>query len=266
MTLRVEDLERDLREAIAKPIVRDSFKIKRANMWLSVFSGMFDAEKWAACDKTLDLEALRGRECYAGLDLAQKIDMSALALVFPPLSEDGDWLARLFYWIPAMRLEEKAQTDKPLLAWHKAGLIELAGEERIDYDHIQKRFEQLATRYRIAELGFDPWKATQLADKIEKSGQMVVEVRQGHKTLSESTDELVALVADGRFCYDNNPVLRWNAKNCVAREDENGNRIPSKKRSRGNIDGISATITAMSRALAAIGSAPRELTGEVHFA
>ena len=95
---------------------------------------------------------------------------------------------------------------------------------------------------------------------------MMVEVRQGHRTLGEATDELDSVVRDGRFCYDNSPVLRWNAKNCIAREDENGNRIPSKKRSRGNIDGISATIIGMSRALAAIGTAPKELTGEVHFA
>ena len=115
---------------------------------------------------------------------------------------------------------------------------------------VGKRIAELSKRYRISEIGFDPWKATQLAGDLENEGHMMVEVRQGHRTLGEATDELVSVVTDCKFVYDDNPVLRWNAKHCIAREDENGNRIPSKKRSRGNIDGISATIIAMSRALA----------------
>ena len=264
-TVRIEDLARDLEEAKAKPLIRDSFKIKRANMWLSVFSGMFDAEAWRACDTELDMEALRNRECWAGIDLAESIDMSALALVFPP-KDDDLWRVLVHYWLPSATLEQRAVRDKPLKRWTSAGLIEVAGENRIDFNFIRRRIEELSTRYRIAEIGFDRWRATQLISDLEVAGHPVVGVPYGPNTLGATTDDLVAIVKDRKLCYGQNPVLRWNARHCIARTDEGGNSIPSKKRSRGNIDGISATILGMSRARAAAGAAPRELTGEVHFA
>jgi len=261
VTIREEDLKRDLDRAIANPLIRDSFKTKRGNMFLDVFSGMFDPDSWRECDGEIDFKAIRGRQCFGGIDLSQKVDMSALALVFPPIPDEERWIALVHYWIPALTLEKKALKDKPLVRWSRDGLVEIAGESRVDYEFIRNRIASLSERYSISEIGFDPWKATQLADELEKDGQMMVEVRQGHRTLSEATDELVSIVTDRKLCYGNNPVVRWNAKHCVAREDENGNRIPSKKRSRGNIDGISAIIIAISRALA-VDSAYSQYAGD----
>lgn len=261
VTIREEDLARKIRQAEANPLIRDSHKIKIANMWISVFSGMFDAERWRACDRKLspaDLEALRGRVCYAGIDLAEAVDMSALALVFPPDDIDtGEWIVRVFYWIPAATLERKSAQNKAIKLWHRKGMIEVAGEERMDYAFIRSRIREIADLYKVPEIAFDPWKASDLATQLENEGFFMVQVRQGHATLSGSVDGpngVVGTVAEGRLCYDDSPVVRWNAANCVAREDSNGNRVPSKKRQHGNIDGVSAMLTAWSRALANIKS------------
>ena len=45
------------------------------------------------------------------------------------------------------------------------------------------------------------------------------------------------------------PVLRWNASNVAVRQDPAGNIKPDKERSHERIDGISALVNALGRAL-----------------
>ena len=48
--------------------------------------------------------------------------------------------------------------------------------------------------------------------------------------------------------------MRWCVSNAVADVDGNGNVKPSKKRSHERIDGVSALVTALARALLVTGS------------
>lgn len=61
--------------------------------------------------------------------------------------------------------------------------------------------------------------------------------------------KLMDLVVSGQLATNNNPVLRWMASNVMAETDAAGNIKPDKGESREKIDGISATITALARAM-----------------
>ena len=49
--------------------------------------------------------------------------------------------------------------------------------------------------------------------------------------------------------HGGHPVLRWNASNVAVRQDPAGNIKPDKERSTERIDGISALINALGRAM-----------------
>ena len=51
------------------------------------------------------------------------------------------------------------------------------------------------------------------------------------------------------FWHRGHPVLRWNASNVAVRQDPAGNIKPDKERSNERIDGISALVNALGRAL-----------------
>ena len=51
-----------------------------------------------------------------------------------------------------------------------------------------------------------------------------------------------------------NPVMRWCLANAVTEIDPAENKKPSKKKSNGRIDRVSATVTALARVLDRIGS------------
>ena len=79
----------------------------------------------------------------------------------------------------------------------------------------------------------------------------MVKVVQGIRLMSPALKELDRLIRTGSeknpvFRHGGNPVLRWNADNVRVREDANGNIAPDKKHSMDKIDGISATLTALS--------------------
>ena len=54
-------------------------------------------------------------------------------------------------------------------------------------------------------------------------------------------------------------MLRWNASNVAVREDPAGNIKPDKKRSTERIDGISALVNALGRALVRDSSGGRSI-------
>ena len=54
-------------------------------------------------------------------------------------------------------------------------------------------------------------------------------------------------------------MLRWNASNVAVRQDPAGNIKPDKERSSERIDGISALVNALGRALVRDGSGGRSI-------
>jgi phage terminase large subunit-like protein len=57
---------------------------------------------------------------------------------------------------------------------------------------------------------------------------------------------LQARIIERRVRHDHNPLMTVMVGNVKPREDENGNVRPSKRKSRGRIDGIQALLNAIS--------------------
>ena len=100
----------------------------------------------------------------------------------------------------------------------------------------------------MAEVAFDPWGAYEMAQKMDEAGMTVIPVRQNFQNMSPASKELARLVLDQKLNHGGNPVLRWMADNVVVITDENENLRPTKKRSKGRIDGMVALILGLDRA------------------
>nr|WP_255440751.1 terminase large subunit [Paracoccus sp. MC1854] len=97
VTVKVDDLKRQIDEAREMPAQQNAIRRLRLNEWTEQVTRWLDMEVWAegglpasasgteittglACVERL----LAGRECYGGLDLARVNDLSAFVLLFPP--------------------------------------------------------------------------------------------------------------------------------------------------------------------------------------
>ncbi|NBQ44194.1 MAG: terminase [Mycobacteriaceae bacterium] len=150
-------------------------------------------------------------------------------------------------FVPQAVVDAGRRALVPLDAWRRAGHLLVTDGNVVDQDAIVQAILAFGQQYRITEIAFDPWNATQLALRFKAEGLAVVEVRQGPKTLSEPTQALAALVVDGKLQHGGHPVLRWMADNFTVRTDPNANVAPDKARASEKIDAIVALIMALSR-------------------
>jgi phage terminase large subunit-like protein len=206
-------------------------------------------DKWAATAGVVDFEALRGRECYAGLDLATVNDVAALVLVFPPHGESDLYKVLPFFWIPEDNMHERVKRDRvPYDVWERQGFITATPGNVIDYAFIRAKMNELADIFYIREVAFDRWGAQKIQTELQDDGFTLAQFGQGFVSMNSPTKELLKLVLEERLHHGNNPVLRWMCDNLVVRLDPAGNVKPDKEKSTEKIDGMVALIMALDRA------------------
>ncbi len=226
-------------------------RVRVAKRWLAL-------AEWDATAGIVDIERLRGRACYAGLDLASTTDIAALVLVFP--YDDGTYDVLPFFWIPRDTMQERS-AKVPYAAWVDEGLIEATEGNVIDYKAIRKRIQWVAETFDLKELAYDRWGATQLVQELQdEDGITVVPIGQGMASMSAPLKELIRLVLAKLIRHGGHKVLRWMADNLVLKTDAQGNVKPDRQKSTEKIDGMVALVMAIARAMCA------EPEQEWHFA
>lgn len=158
-----------------------------------------------------------------------------------------------FFWMPEESLTERKAKDRfGYDVMKDEGLLEITEGNIIDYDAIYSMIvEKLAPKYNLrdAEIGYDPWNATQLATQLSKDGFKMIEIPQTIRHLSEPSKIYEALVLSGRIRHSGHRILRWNVENVAVKEDPSGNIRPVKSSNMKRIDGVIASIDAISRLL-----------------
>ena len=233
-------------------LVRErNFRWLRLNSWEKLkTSKWLGLDFWDLCKGKIDIEKLRGRPCYGGLDLSSKIDITAFVLLFPPDDIHRKWIVLPWFWVPEDRVQERYETDKvPYPEWVQKGFLKTTPGNVIDYGFIEKEIVKLADIYDIQEIGFDPWNAMQTAVRLGDEGLTMVEIRQGFKSMSPPMKEIEQLVRGKKLTHNGHPVLRWNVGNVEVKTDENENIRPVKGKGTERIDGLVAMINAMARAM-----------------
>ena len=240
-------LEEAVNEARENAARTATLLAKRFNRWVSSFSAWLDMTRWDSCTKPgAQLTDYEGRPCFIALDLASKIDVAAMALVFP--DEDGGVTVFGRYYLPEDTVRLNAQsTHAHFAAWETDGWITLTPGNVIDFEYIKQDLREFSTMFAVREVAFDPWQATQLASEMMAEGAPMVEVPNNVKNFSAAMKELEALVYARRLRHNGNPVLAWMMSNVVARLDAKDNIYPRKELPENKIDGAVAVIMGLAR-------------------
>ncbi len=226
------------------------FKQLRLNMWLRQNVKWMVADKWRECAFPVNRAALRGRRCYAGLDLSSTEDVTALVLVFPPEEENGLYQVLPFFWIPEDTISERARKDAVKYElWRDEGLVCATDGKAVNYTFLKQSIMQLATEFEICEIACDRWNATHLVQELSDEGANIFFHGQGYRDMSPPTKELIRLTLDKKLAHGGHPVLEWMVDNVYLEMDAAGNVKPNKGKSSEKIDGAVAMIMAIGRAI-----------------
>lgn len=195
------------------------YMTKRQNLWYEYGDTQYiTPNEWKLGQTELTIENMRGRRCFAGLDLSSGGDLTSLALLFP--LDDGKIYVWSHSYIPAKRLEEHIITDTaPYDVWAKSGLLtpsEAVGGLKNDYLQIVADLKELQEKFEIniACIGYDPHNADAFLEELDTLGAPLLEVKQSARFLSDTTVDFALEVKAGNVLYDQrNVLMSWSIVN-----------------------------------------------------
>jgi len=245
------DIESVRREAIAARNSESSerlFRWLRLNQWISLKRiGWLPLTLWDTTVGKWSKADLVGKKCYPGLDLSSTIDLTGLALVFPPQDGVPDWRVLLEGWIPEDKMKERIQRDGVAYdKWVKHGFLHATPGDAVDYDFVEARIVTLSKQYNFQSGGTDPWNSRMLTQRLGKEGIQFLEVAQNMAQMSPAMKEVERLLRAGQLTHEDNLLARWCFGNVVTAVDGNENIKPMKNKSKDRIDLMVAWINAMS--------------------
>ncbi|MFD2704075.1 terminase large subunit [Salibacterium lacus] len=248
-TIRIDTVRNWYEDAKESPAEEKAFRQLRLNQWVKIkTSKWLSLDIWDASTGAVIPDKLKGRECYGGLDLSSKIDLTSFVLIFTPTEEDPNYYVLPKFWIPEENIKERVQRDHvPYDSWVQQGLIQTTPGNVIDYDFIKKEIMDAADMYDLQEVGYDKWHAEQIAIQLEEQDINMVPVIQGAKSMSEPMKNIEVLTRKQRLKHGGHKVLRWNLSNVETKMDENENVRPVKGKSIERIDGFVAMVNSMAR-------------------
>lgn len=241
-----EDLLKKRAYAIAVENARENFVTKHCNI---IYQGVgtetyIDVKELQEC-KVAKID-WTGRVVYVGLDLSETNDNTSVSMV--TVDDDNRILADSFAFIPEGRIEEKQAAEKvnyrELL---NSGKVIACGDKVIDYSIVEDFILSLEDKYgvQIQAIGYDRWNALSTAQKLEKAGYNLVEIRQHSSVLHPPTKLLKEKILNKEYQYENNRLLEINFQNAKCVYDTNKNQYVNKKKSNGKVDMVVSMINAV---------------------
>ena len=241
-----EDLLKKRAYAIAVESARENFVTKHCNI---IYQGVgtqtfIDVKDVQDC-KVAKLDWM-GRVVYVGLDLSETNDNTSVSMV--SADDDNNILAESWAFIPEGRIDEKTQFEKVnYKELVKTKHVIACGDRVIDYAVVEDFILSLEDKYgvQIQAIGYDRWNALSTAQKLEKAGHNLVEIRQHSSVLHPPTKLLKEKILSKEFMYTDNKLLEINFQNARCVYDTNKNQYVNKKKSNGKVDMVVSLINAV---------------------
>lgn len=243
-----DDMAAASRKAEAMPSALNNFLTKRLNVWISGESAWMDMRAWERCalPALRDLSEFHGARAWIGLDLAQKKDFAALAIVF---ERDGLWHVCTRLYLNELAVQESGNAH--LTGWARQGYVQVTDGDITDFDVVAEDLRSLCRDFDVQEIAFDPALSMYFAGKLIEEGLPLVEITQRSMFFTPPLIQVENLVREKKLAHDGNPVMNWMVSNLVVKVSKfNELMAPTKERHENKIDGPIAMLMALGRALA----------------
>ena len=223
-----------------------NFKTKNLNIWTSTSATWVKDVDWMANAAPFDVATLRGRECFAGLDLASVTDLAALVLFFPARNNEERHIVLPFFWLPEDTAAKRSSTDGvPYLDWVRDALVDATPGNVIDEKYVQASILDLFGMYKILNIQYDRFNATSLVLALQDEGLSLNPFGQGFVSMNAPIKQLENMILSKQINHLENPVLRWMCGNVQPKYDPAGNVKFDRARSAEKIDGMVALAMAV---------------------
>ena len=197
-------------------------------------------------NSSVTLEDFRNTYAVGGIDLSQTTDLTAATIV---VEKEGKLYAFTKFFMPANRLEKMESLDGvPYNIFVKKGILQLSGENYVDYRDVFNWFTMLKDKYDIyvLKVGYDRYSSQYLVSDMKEYGYHMDDVWQG-ENLTPVIREFEGILMDGDFFIaDENNLLKSHFLNVALKHNMETRKFrPIKIEQRARIDGFVSVIDAL---------------------
>lgn len=254
------ELEAAAAKAARLPSRLAVFRNLNLNQQVDGVDQLISQADWEANGAAFDIEKLRGRKCWGGLDLSKRADLTALELVFEEI--DGVHPVLSFIWTPERGLSERSLHDTGDAAtfaqWRDAGYLLVTPSATVNYAFVAEQIGEIAAMFDLQAVAFDRFKMGDMVDALNAAG-VSFHIKAGkHKTeeqygvefidfgqgwgpdMPPAVDQIEEDILERKLAHAMHPVLMWNASNAIGVADPTGARKLDKLKARNRIDAFVA--------------------------
>lgn len=256
VTIPLRTLRQEAQAAKKSEAKERLFRWLRLNQWIATKSvgwlplTLYDRTQWHV--EELELRGLKGNElrramrrllkgkkCFAGLDLSSTTDLSAFTLEFPPQPGLNQWVVLFWAWRPKESVLEAEKRDHvPYSDWERANYIGLCEGDMIDFEQIKSTIAWASREYKMVVLGVDPYLSREITGTLSQPPYNIniVEIRQNMLEMSPPMKDIETKLRAHQMVHEHNTAARWCFGNVRCAVDGNENIKPMKNKSTGRID------------------------------
>ena len=219
VSLYKDFLKKQIDDSAKVPSERAQVLIKHFNIWQT------SAEKWLGSDdwnKSVTMTPQRTGPCYIGNDLAMSRDLCYVTRLW-------QYSRHLFYadfkgFLPETALEVLPDAFKPIFRQAvDSGSIQLTPGQITDYTQIEDYIRRTCEEYDVHQIGFDPYNAIQIVNRLEEDRLPVLLIGQSIAKMSPPSKILEQLILDKRISHLQEPFITWQLENVHCYTDINKN-------------------------------------------
>ena len=241
-TVTYEVYQQDVERMENAPATRNDILAKRFGIPTEGYTYFFTYEETLPHKKA----SYWAMPCALGADLSQGDDFCAFTFMFP--LDDGSFGIKTRSYITELTLSKlpgamRQEYNKFL---KEKSLVIMDGTV-LDMFEVFDDIDQYIrdNEYDVRCFGFDPYNAKEFVERWESENGPygIVKVIQGARTESVPLGELKILSEERMLRFDQQ-LMKFAMGNCIALEDNNGNRKLLKKRYEQKIDNVAAMMDA----------------------
>jgi phage terminase large subunit-like protein len=197
------------------------------------------------------LDAFAGRECWFGLDLAARQDLTALCYLFPDGEDSCDLLWR--FWAPEAAVAKLDAHNSGLFSRLAAdGWLTVTEGEVLDFQRVYADIGTDAQRYTILGGDADKWSSDPVIQEIEERTYVrpVFAYNNDFVHMSDGMHRALELITERKLRHHGNPLAKFCFEACEAKISTYDSDLirpqkPDRATAARRIDGVSAAIMAI---------------------
>jgi phage terminase large subunit-like protein len=237
-------------DAVSTPGLQSEFEVKVCNRWLHAANSWLSMPAWAKCaDETLTFQDFEHEPCWIGVDLAERDDIAAVALVF---QRAGLLYTFVRGYLPALVVAERSRAVPEYKAWVATGELIVTDGNMTDYPTIEAHLRADCDRFDVQDIAIERYGALNLAANLTTSGLPARIESKNAKVFTGPAKELEARIKAHQLRHTGSSFLTWQISNVCVERRRDGSLLPTKDApmSPHKIDAVDAILLGLSGLLA----------------